>query len=109
RIFFSSIRRHTIFYDQALEGVAFPITASGFAVGSGGRILHTTDTGITWTDQTSGTSANLNDVSFVSDALTGIVAGEGGIILRTTNGGVSSPTPTPTPTPTATLTPTPTP
>ena len=37
----------TIFYDQALEGVAFPITVSGFAVGSGGRILHTTDTGIT--------------------------------------------------------------
>ena len=49
-----------------------------------------------WTDQTSGTSANLNDVFFVSDALTGIVAGEGGIILRTTNGGVSSPSPTPT-------------
>src|SRR5262249_44784993 len=99
----------TIFYDQALEGLAFPTTASGFAVGFGGRILHTTDTGITWIDQTSGTSANLNDVSLVSDALTGIVIGEGGIILRTTNGGMPSPTPTPTPTATATFTPTPTP
>src|SRR6059036_2485690 len=31
----------TAFYDQAIEGVVFPTVASGFAVGSGGRILHT--------------------------------------------------------------------
>src|SRR6266542_179744 len=35
----------TSFYDQGIQGLAFPTTASGFAVGSGGRILHTTDAG----------------------------------------------------------------
>ena len=95
----------TLFFDQAIEGVAFPTAASGFAVGAVGRILHTTDTGTTWTDQTSGSSANLHDISFASDALTGITVGDGGTILLTTNGG--EPSPTPSPTPTATPTPTP--
>jgi photosystem II stability/assembly factor-like uncharacterized protein len=99
----------TAIYDQAVEGVAFPIAASGFAVGTGGRILNSTDSGTTWADQTSGTSANLTDVSFASDALTGIAVGEGGVILRTTNGGEPSPTPTPTPTPSVTPMPTATP
>src|SRR5438132_847258 len=62
----------TALYDQAIQGIDFPTTATGFAVGSGGRILHTTDAGTTWIDQTSGTSANLNGVSFAGDALTGI-------------------------------------
>jgi photosystem II stability/assembly factor-like uncharacterized protein len=82
----------SLIYNQAIEGVAFPIAASGFAVGSGGRILHTTDTGTTWTDQTSGTPANLNDVSFASDALRGITIGDGGTILLTTTGGEPGPT-----------------
>jgi photosystem II stability/assembly factor-like uncharacterized protein len=97
----------TSFYDQAIEGVAFPVPASGFAVGSGGRTLHSTDMGGSWVGQTSGTSANLYDVSFASDALTGIVVGDGGVILRTTNGGEPTPTPTPTVTPTPTASPTP--
>ena len=103
----------TLFFDQAIEGLAFPTPASGFAVGAVGRILHTTDTGSTWTDQTSGSSANLHDVSFASDALTGITVGDGGVILRTTSGGEPSPTPSPTPTvtptPTPSITPTPRP
>jgi photosystem II stability/assembly factor-like uncharacterized protein len=68
----------TLFFDQTIEGVDFPVTNTtnfGFAVGWGGRILHSTDTGIAWTDQGSGTSANLNDVSFASDALRGIAVG----------------------------------
>jgi photosystem II stability/assembly factor-like uncharacterized protein len=99
----------TLFFDQAIEGVAFPTAGSGFAVGSVGRIVHTTDTGATWTDQTSGTSANLHDVSFASDALTGIAVGDGGVILRTTTGGEPSPSPTPTVTPTPSVTPSVTP
>jgi photosystem II stability/assembly factor-like uncharacterized protein len=99
----------TLFFDQAIEGVAFPTAASGFAVGAVGRILHTTDTGTTWTDQTSGSSANLHDISFASDALTGIAVGDGGTILLTTTGGEPSPTPSPTTTPTVTPTPRPTP
>ena len=97
----------TLFFDQAIEGVTFPTAASGFAVGAVGRILHTTDTGTTWTDQPSGSSANLHDISFTSDALTGITVGDGGTILLTTNGGEPSPTPTPTVTPTPRPTPTP--
>ena len=99
----------TLFFDQSIEGVAFPTAASGFAVGSGGRIAHTTDMGTTWADQTSGSSANLHDVAFASDALRGIAVGDSGTILLTTNGGEPSPTPSPTPTPTLTPTPRPTP
>src|SRR5437867_2623364 len=82
----------TLFFDQTIEGLAFPTTASpeGFGVGAGGRVLHTTDSGTTWTDQTSGTTANLHDVSFASDALRGIAVGDGGSIVRTTNGGQPS-------------------
>src|SRR5947207_232819 len=80
----------TTLYDQSIEGVAFPTAASGFAVGSGGRILHSTDSGTSWTDQTSGSTANLHDISFASDALRGIAVGDGGVILRTTNGGEPS-------------------
>ena len=103
----------TLFFDQFVQGLHFPQPTSGFAVGWGGRILHSTDIGITWTDQTSGTSANLNDVSFASDALRGIAVGDSGTILWTANGGEPVPSPTPTPTvsstPTATATVSPTP
>ena len=101
----------TLFFDQAIQGIDFPQPTSGFAVGAGGRISHSTDAGITWTDQTSGTSANLNDVSFASDALRGIAVGDSGTILWTANGGEPGPTPTPTPTasPTPSATPTVTP
>jgi len=98
----------TSFFAQGLQGVDFPIMASGFAVGRLGEILHSTDAGITWTDQISGTSANLNDVSFASDALRGIAVGDSGTILWTANGGQPAPTPTPTPTATPSSTPTPT-
>ena len=99
----------TLFFDQTIEGVAFPTAASGFAVGAVGRILHTTDTGATWIDQTSGSTANLHDVTFASDALKGIAVGDNGTILRTTDGGEPLPTPTPTVTPTVTPSVTPTP
>jgi photosystem II stability/assembly factor-like uncharacterized protein len=93
----------TSFFDQAMEGIDFPVTNTsniGFAVGWAGTILHTANAGVTWIPQTSGTSANLMDVSFATDGLTGIAVGEGGIILRTTNGGGPPPTPTPRPRPT---------
>jgi hypothetical protein len=76
-----------------MQGVDFPTTDIGFVVGWAGRILNTTDSGVTWNDQTSGTSVNLNDVSFAGNALTGIAVGESGTILRTTSGGGPSPTP----------------
>src|SRR6266481_840910 len=101
----------TLFFDQAIQGIDFPQPTSGFAVGWSGRISRSTDNGITWNDQTSETSANLNGVSFASDALQGIAVGDSGTILWTTNGGepVLTPTPTPTVSPTPSATPTVTP
>jgi photosystem II stability/assembly factor-like uncharacterized protein len=99
----------TLLYDQAMQGLDFPTTDIGFAVGWAGRILNTTDSGVTWSDQTSGTSVNLNGVSFGGNALTGIAVGDGGTILRTTNGGGPPPTPTPTATPNRRPTPRPRP
>ena len=101
----------TLFFDQAIQGLNFPQQTSGFAVGWGGRISHSTDDGVTWSDQSSGTSNNLNDVSFASDALRGIAFGDTGTIVWTANGGQPGGTPTPTPTVTPSATPrsTPTP
>jgi photosystem II stability/assembly factor-like uncharacterized protein len=80
----------TSIYNPAIEGVDFPTPEIGFAVGWSGTILNSQDSGVTWTAQPSGTSTNLIDVAFVGDALTGIAVGEGGTILRTTNGGSGS-------------------
>jgi photosystem II stability/assembly factor-like uncharacterized protein len=77
----------TSFYDQGMQGIDFPGTDNGFAVGWAGRILKSADSGITWLPQTSGTFVDLFDVHFASDGLTGIAVGQGGTILRTTNGG----------------------
>jgi photosystem II stability/assembly factor-like uncharacterized protein len=95
----------TLFFDQAIQGIAFPQPTSGFAAGWGGRISKSTDAGMTWIDQTSGTSTNLNGVSFASDALRGIAVGDSGTILWTANGGEPGGTPTPTPSATPTVTP----
>jgi photosystem II stability/assembly factor-like uncharacterized protein len=96
----------TLFFDQSIQQVDFPQSTSGFAAGWGGRISHSTDSGITWSDQMSGTFVNLNAVSFASDGLRGIAAGDNGTILWTISGGEPAPTPSPTPldspTPTAT-------
>ncbi len=40
-----------------------------------------------WIPQYSGTTANLNDVFFFNDTLTGYICGDSGIILKTTNSG----------------------
>jgi photosystem II stability/assembly factor-like uncharacterized protein len=53
------------------------------------NILRTTDGGLTWEPQSSGTTNPLRGVCF-TDANTGTVVGDSGTILRTTNGGVSS-------------------
>jgi len=99
----------TLFFDQTIQGLNFPQPTSGFAAGAGGQILHSTNMGIAWANQTSGTSTNLNDVSFASDALQGIAVGDSGTILWTANGGGPASTPTPTPRPVPTPRPRPTP
>ena len=46
--------------------VAFPDAAHGWAVGDSGTILKTINGGVTWTEQISGTRADLYSVAFVS-------------------------------------------
>jgi photosystem II stability/assembly factor-like uncharacterized protein len=70
-----------------LTGVHFrPDGRQGWAVGAGGRIVHTTDAGVTWKAQTSTTTFNLNHVWFTTD-LDGIAVGNGGTVMMTGNGG----------------------
>ena len=79
-----------------LVGVSFPAadtgTVIGFASGGGGTsgnsvILHTTNGGITWTQQDTTSRAATNGIAFI-DVNNGIIVGNSRI-LKTTNGGTS--------------------
>jgi len=77
--------------DYYLSGVSFTDANNGTVVGydldnSLGIILRTTDGGENWLNQTSGTDSWLWAV-FFTDANNGTAVGDGGTILRTTNGG----------------------
>jgi photosystem II stability/assembly factor-like uncharacterized protein len=63
-----------------LFDVAFTSTLKGWAVGGNGTILKTVDGGITWTQETSGTSEDLKSISMKSDTR-GWICGDGGTIL----------------------------
>ena len=71
-----------------LYSVCFTDANTGTAVGSSGTILRTTNGGVMWISQTSGTTNWLRGVSF-TDANTGTAIGDGGAIVRTTNGGAT--------------------
>ena len=69
-------------------GVSFTDANTGTVVGQSGTILRTTDGGVTWVAQTSGTTAWLIGVSF-TDANNGTAVGTFGTIVRTTDGGAT--------------------
>jgi photosystem II stability/assembly factor-like uncharacterized protein len=71
---------------EDLSAVAFIDAQNGWAVGSGGALLHTSDGGARWTDQTTHTKADLTCVVF-TDALHGLAGGIAGSLLRTRDGG----------------------
>ena len=71
-----------------LRGVSFTDANTGTVVGISGTILRTTNGGVTWVTQQSGTTNDLVGVSF-SDANTGTVVGGNGTILWTTDGGAT--------------------
>lgn len=71
-----------------LYGVFFTDSNNGTVVGKNGKILRTTNGGITWMTQTSGTIYYLSSV-FFTDSNNGIAVGELGTILRTTDGGAN--------------------
>jgi hypothetical protein len=57
--------------------------------GSDGKIFKSTDRGDNWFEQTTGTNNDLKSISFWNDVI-GYSVGKDGIILYTSNGGVSS-------------------
>lgn len=70
------------------HGVSFVNRTTGWAVGSGGSIVATTD-GQTWTiQQPAGPLGSLIDVSFVNGSI-GWAVGACGLILATTDGGAT--------------------
>jgi Caspase domain/Photosynthesis system II assembly factor YCF48 len=60
---------------------------SAWAVGYNGVILHTTDGGNTWRQQSSGTKVDLYGVAVSDDGRFAWAVGSGGVILHTTDGG----------------------
>lgn len=69
-----------------LNGISGPDVGQVWAVGNAGAILVSSDGGLTWQTQLSGTEADLYGVSF-SDATHGWVVGAGGTVLATTDAG----------------------
>ena len=78
----------TTLFTNVLEGMDFPMATTGYAVGWAGAIMYTTDSGLTWTDQTTNPSNYYSDIAFIPNTLIGVVVGTGGSMLRTNNGGL---------------------
>ena len=72
------------------HSIHFPSLNTGYAVGDGPfeTILKTTDGGETWNPINAHTTSGLNYVYF-SDDNTGLIFGEGGVVLKTTTGGTT--------------------
>ncbi len=75
-----------IFDAGQLLDLSFVDNAHGWAVGTNGKIMKTTNGGTTWSTQVSPTDANLNGVDFL-DLNVGYAVGNLGAFLRTTDGG----------------------
>lgn len=69
-----------------LFAVSFPTEKDGWACGRWGTIVHTSDGGVTWEFQTSGTDYTLSDIQF-TDPMNGWAVGDQGTIVHTADGG----------------------
>jgi len=72
--------------DPSLTAISFCNASRGWVVGEAGTILATTDGGVTWSAQRSGSSAGINGITF-SNASHGWAVGDSGTILATSDGG----------------------
>ena len=72
-----------------LQSVFFVDDRLGWAVGENGTILATSDGGVSWAVQASGSKAILQSVQFTTDGRRGWAVGDSGTILATSNGGSS--------------------
>jgi photosystem II stability/assembly factor-like uncharacterized protein len=73
---------------ETLASVDFVSGSTGWAVGSAGSLLRTTDAGAVWTKQSAETTAGLRAVDFANSA-DGWAVGDEGTVLRTTDGGTT--------------------
>ncbi|NNK02841.1 MAG: hypothetical protein HKP58_20710 [Desulfatitalea sp.] len=72
--------------NEVLFSVSFPTDNTGWACGRWGTVLHTTDGGMEWTVQNSGTDYTLSSI-FFTDPLHGWAVGNAGAIIHTKDGG----------------------
>lgn len=78
-------------YNSNFKSIEFTSNMNGYAVGSGGSYLRTTDGGLTWTAHNTGFNFGFNKIDFV-DEMTGYIIGNveqyyKGRLLKTTDGG----------------------
>lgn len=71
-----------------LRDVAFPTASVGFATGSRGEILKTSNGGLDWQTLQSGSTSYLNRIQML-DANTGFVVGDYSTFLKTSDGGTT--------------------
>jgi photosystem II stability/assembly factor-like uncharacterized protein len=83
-----------------LRRMLFVTAEKGYVIGYNGFLMHTADSGRTWTEQDAGTDLNLGNIYFV-DENTGFISGrgsddclnedcgKGSFLLRTLNGGAT--------------------
>jgi len=98
KIIFACCALATTCYGQAINSVTSGVTTTlnevtckgtkCWAVGDGGVIINSADGGTTWSTQTSGTTNDLEAVSFFSETQ-GTVVGTAGTILDTSDGGTT--------------------
>lgn len=100
RIFlFSFLLNHLLIFAQwnninpvpdgnTIFSVFFIDNSIGWIAGSDGLIKKTTDTGVKWVRQNSGTQNTIRSIFFIN-ADSGWVSGDNGLILKSTNGGES--------------------
>lgn len=72
----------------SLDQILFVDTQNGWAVGSTGTIIHTTNGGTTWTSQTSGVNRNLREIDCATTTFC-VAVGSSDTVLVTTNGGAT--------------------
>lgn len=83
-----------------LRRMLFVTPEKGYVIGYNGFLMHTADSGRTWTEQDAGTDLNLGNIFFVNESI-GFISGrgsddclnedcgKGSFLLKTTNGGVT--------------------
>jgi hypothetical protein len=75
-------------FGNTLYSVYFPDINTGFACGSPGIVIKSTNGGVNWVQQTISTTTNLRSIYF-NNLLTGWTAGTDSRLYKTTNGGTT--------------------